>query len=230
MPVLRYVSDQRRKQIHSYGDPHLAPGEEISDFARVRHPDSRKKGFAYMTDERVLIAWKGEGDAISIELAKVQSWGVSHAHRGGPVLTLETPAGSARVQLLTSSRPMAEGVIRFLLLVAERVPKAAAVTLGEGQGSFDGRPHLAVQAEPRSVRELTKRIIVTVLGVALILGAIVIIPLPGPWSFLVTIAGLAILASEYDWAEDALDWVRTKYKRARDKIRARRQARREAEG
>lgn len=229
MPVLRYVSDQRRKQIHSYADPHLAPDEEITDFVRVRHADTRKKGFAYMTDERVLIAWKGDGDPVSIEFVKVHNWGVSHDHRGGPVVTMETPAESTRIQLLTSSRAMAEGVIRFLLLVAERVPEQATVTLGEGQGSFDGKPDLAVRAEPRSVRELTKRIVVTVLGIALILGAIVIIPLPGPWSFLVTIAGLALLASEYDWAEDALDWVRTKYKRARDKIRARRRARREAQ-
>jgi uncharacterized protein (TIGR02611 family) len=230
VPILRYISDLRLKQIHSHAEPYLEPGEEITDFARCRHPETRKKGFVYMTDERVLIAWKVEEGSISINLAKVVSWGVNHDHRGGPVLSIETPEESAWVQLLTSSRAMAEGAIRFLLLVAERVPKEAIVTLGEGEGSFDGEPDLEVRSETRSVGELTRRILVTVLGVTLILGAIVIIPLPGPWSFLITIAGLAILASEYDWAEDALDWFRLKYKRARDKIRARREARRQAQG
>jgi uncharacterized protein (TIGR02611 family) len=230
VPPLRYVSDVRRKQIHSHADPHLEPGETISDFARCRHPETRKRGFVYMTDHRVLVAWKSEDEAISIDLAEVTSWGVNHDHRGGPVLSLGTSDASVDVQLLTSSRAMTEGVIRFLLLVGERVPETAEVTLGEGKGSFDGDPDLGVRSEPRSVSELTKRIIVTVIGVTLILGAIVIIPLPGPWSFLVTIAGLAILASEYDWAEDALDWVRLKYQRARNKIRARRRARHEAQG
>jgi hypothetical protein len=48
--------------------------------------------------------------------------------------------------------------------------------------------------------------------------------LPGPWSFVVTIAGLAILASEYDWARDALAWSKDRYKAVSNKIKARRQS------
>jgi uncharacterized protein (TIGR02611 family) len=124
---------------------------------------------------------------------------------------------------------MTQGVITFLLAFAEGVPQTAVASLEDGSKTYVGASDLNVRSEPRSVSELTKRIVVTVLGATLIVGAILIVPLPGPWSFLVTIAGLAVLASEYDWAEDALDWAKLKYKRAKERIQARRRARREAQ-
>ncbi|MQB01050.1 MAG: hypothetical protein GEU78_12280 [Actinobacteria bacterium] len=229
MPVVRYVSEQRRKQIYSHVAPHLSPGEEIVHFARIRQPDTRKRGFIYMTGDRVIVAWKSDGEPVSIGLSAVTSWAVTHDLRGGPVLTIETPEQAVTIQLLTASRSMTDGAIHFLLLFSELIPDAAVATLEDGEESHLSRPHLHVRAEPRSVSQLTKRILVTLLGVTLIVGAILIVPLPGPWSFLVTIAGLAVLASEYDWAEDALDWVKLKYKRAKQKIKARRKARSEAQ-
>ena len=50
------------------------------------------------------------------------------------------------------------------------------------------------------------------LGVALI-------PLPGPFSIPLMIAGLAVLATEYVWAEKVLDTVKEKAKRASDAAR-----------
>lgn len=183
-----------------------------------------------MTPDRAIIAWKGDEEAaVSIPLAEVTRWGVRHDTRGGPVLTIESPEHAVAVQLLTSSRAMTEGVIHFLLLFSEWIPDGAVAILEDGEESHLDTPDLDVRTEPRSVSELTKRVVVTLLGVMLIITAILIVPLPGPWSFLLTIAGLAILASEYDWAEDALDWARLKYKRAREKIRARRKARSEAQ-
>jgi uncharacterized protein (TIGR02611 family) len=51
------------------------------------------------------------------------------------------------------------------------------------------------------------RIAVTVVGVAVMAGGIVLLPLPGP-GWLVIFAGLGILATEYEWAARLLQWVR----------------------
>lgn len=60
----------------------------------------------------------------------------------------------------------------------------------------------------------TKLIVVFVVGVALVLLGIALIPLPGPFSIPLMIAGLAVLASEFVWAERMLDTVKDKTKQA----------------
>jgi len=71
---------------------------------------------------------------------------------------------------------------------------------------------------PREVYDFifrsTKRIVIFVVGVALVLLGVALIPLPGPFSIPLMIAGLAVLATEYVWAERALDLVKDKAKQA----------------
>jgi uncharacterized protein (TIGR02611 family) len=59
---------------------------------------------------------------------------------------------------------------------------------------------------------LAWRIGVTVVGVAVIAGGIVLLPLPGP-GWLIIFAGLGILATEYAWAARLLGWVREQVRR-----------------
>ena len=66
----------------------------------------------------------------------------------------------------------------------------------------------------RFIFRSTKRIVIFVVGVALVLLGIALIPLPGPFSIPLMIAGLAVLATEYVWAEKALDTVKVKAKQA----------------
>ena len=74
---------------------------------------------------------------------------------------------------------------------------------------------------PREIYEFifrsTKRIVIFVVGVALVLLGIALIPLPGPFSIPLMIAGLAVLATEYVWAEKALDTVKEQATKAKDK-------------
>lgn len=51
------------------------------------------------------------------------------------------------------------------------------------------------------------RIGITVLGVAIIVGGIILLPLPGP-GWLIIFAGLGILGTEYAWAKRLLRWLR----------------------
>ena len=59
----------------------------------------------------------------------------------------------------------------------------------------------------------TKRIVVLVLGLALVVGGVVLLVLPRP-GLLVIIAGLAVLASEFAWAEFLLDKAKEQAARA----------------
>jgi len=67
-----------------------------------------------------------------------------------------------------------------------------------------------------------RRIAVSVLGLVLLLAGLVMMVLPGP-GILAIIAGLAVLATEYVWAERALNLAREKAEQAKNKVLRRRQ-------
>lgn len=57
--------------------------------------------------------------------------------------------------------------------------------------------------------DVSYRVMVAVLGAAVVVGGIVLIPLPGP-GWLIVFGGLAILATEFAWAGRLLDFARRK--------------------
>ncbi|MBB6474784.1 TIGR02611 family protein [Sphaerisporangium rubeum] len=61
----------------------------------------------------------------------------------------------------------------------------------------------------RSTRtgRLTLRIVVGVLGTALVVTGLVLVPLPGP-GWLIVFAGLAVLATEFEWAHRLLQFAK----------------------
>ena len=63
-----------------------------------------------------------------------------------------------------------------------------------------------------------KRIAVTAVGFLLLLVAVIIIPIPGPWSILLSIVALSILATEYVWAERLLRTAREKAEQAKNMV------------
>jgi hypothetical protein len=62
-----------------------------------------------------------------------------------------------------------------------------------------------------------KRIAVSIAGFALVLAGLAMLVLPGP-GILVIIAGLAILATEYVWAQTALNYTKRKATEAKDRV------------
>jgi uncharacterized protein (TIGR02611 family) len=64
------------------------------------------------------------------------------------------------------------------------------------------------------MRPLIRRAAVTVAGSAVLLAGVALLVLPGP-GILVIIAGLAILATEYDWANKPLAALRARVDRLR---------------
>ncbi|MEO3813541.1 TIGR02611 family protein [Sphaerisporangium sp. B11E5] len=54
---------------------------------------------------------------------------------------------------------------------------------------------------------LTFRVVVGVLGATLVIGGLVLVPLPGP-GWLIVFAGLAVLATEFAWAHRLLEFAK----------------------
>jgi uncharacterized protein (TIGR02611 family) len=73
-----------------------------------------------------------------------------------------------------------------------------------------------VRAKPGGV--LGWRIGVTVVGVVIVAGGIVLLPLPGP-GWLIIFAGLGVLATEYEWAKRLLRFARDQVQRWTDWVK-----------
>ena len=79
-----------------------------------------------------------------------------------------------------------------------------------------------VKAVGRFIRRSGKRIAVTVAGFLLLIVAALIIPIPGPWSILLTVVALSILASEYVWARRLLAFAKQKTEQVKGAVLQRR--------
>lgn len=76
----------------------------------------------------------------------------------------------------------------------------------EGQGEDDDWAwRRRLRANPKS--RLVYRVVIGVVGTVITLGGLVLIPAPGP-GWLVVFVGLAVLASEFEWADRLLGFAR----------------------
>lgn len=73
------------------------------------------------------------------------------------------------------------------------------------------------KAVVRWVGRSGKRIAITVIGFGLVGAGLVMLVIPGP-GLLVIVAGLAVLASEYAWAQRALDEAKRRARQAKDRV------------
>lgn len=73
-----------------------------------------------------------------------------------------------------------------------------------------------------SVARLARRVLVLILGGALLIGGAALLVLPGP-GLVVIFGGLALLATEFTWAERLLNWAKTRglaiYRQVRYRVR-----------
>ena len=78
----------------------------------------------------------------------------------------------------------------------------------------------AVRSVLRFIARNAKRVVVTIAGfVVILIGAVLALPgIPGP-GFVIIFGGLAILATEYVWAQRALEKLKAKASRAAQKVR-----------
>jgi uncharacterized protein (TIGR02611 family) len=219
------IAQEREKQIVDRVRPHLHAGEEVINWVRARHPHSGRRGFAFLTAKRFLVLWSGRSDGAGVvEWAHVEAWGLDREAVGGPILAVEGRKSEALIQLPAHSTGMAEQSARFVRRVASLAPRSRWRKLRSGdQTSDEDLSEIHIPRVKKSMAGQTRRVAITAVGLVLLIIGVLLLVLPGP-GILVTIAGLVVLGSEYDWAEDLLLWVRGRWQAAGDKIKSRREA------
>ena len=68
----------------------------------------------------------------------------------------------------------------------------------------------------RKLPDKPRRILTLILGILLIVSAGLIGWLPGPGGMILFLLGIAVLASEFAWAERLRDWILSKLRQAAD--------------
>lgn len=219
----RRISEQRENLILAQAQSYLDDDEPVLRWVRGCNVGGRGEGFVFLTPTRVIVHWTGRNDAPgSFEWTTITGWGVVKDTKGGPILGIESGAVTHMAQLRSTTKAMAERVAEFIEDFASHVPFAREpMTLDSPLGPFEPTGSVTVPPHHFSTAEKMKRIGITVLGATLVLGGMLLTPLPGPWSFPIVITGLAVLAQEYDWAKDAREWVRAKSKAVAKKFKRR---------
>jgi uncharacterized protein (TIGR02611 family) len=208
--------------------PFLDDDEEVVHWVRARHPDEGYRGIFFITTKRALVTWSGrKEDHGNLLWTEMKTWGLNQERREGPVVCVESVEGEAHfVQLVVATDAMARTAAHFVREFAEMAPWPEKGPVGNGSERFEPKATPELRRNPRTTSEFLRRWGVTMVGAALIVVGILIIPLPGPWSFILNIAGLAVLAREHDWADDLLDWTRDRFDAAKRKVRERKQRKR----
>lgn len=224
MGLVARLGKLRSEQIERKAEPFLDEGEEIVSWVRARDPEDGGKGIFFLTEKRALVTWSGRGEGPEdLPWEQVRTWGLNQESKDGPVVCVQTHDDSTTfVQIAVSTREMAKVASSFIRSFAEFAPWPEGNAIQGANGSFEARSETEVHHSHRTPRQMAKRVGLTVLGAGLIIVGIAIIPLPGPWSFLLNIAGLAVLSREYDWAEDLLEWTKDRFEAAKKRVTGRR--------
>ena len=227
MGLVSLISEKREELIKRSSEAYLDEDEEVLHWVRCSKVGEKGEGFIYLTPKRLIIHWTGKDDGhCAARWGEITTWGLANDKKGGPILGLEVDGDVWYAQVHASTRNMAEEAHRFIQHFDSLAPwPKHPFKGGEGLGHFETEGDVEVGLVRKTPTEMVKRVVITVVGVAIVVGAVLVIPLPGPWSFLLTIGGLAILSQEYDWAKDLLEWTKERFQMVKAKIAERKRSR-----
>lgn len=221
MRQTRGIGRLRERLVLGHVRPLLSDGEDVEAWAHVLVGD--RQGVLALTSTRCFVHWSGgEEQAFVAVWGDVRAWEIDATDPAGTVVTFETALDRVGVGLPLSSKARARKASTVLRTVERLAPSTA-----RKRGSVR-EAGLELPAEPRGLRGLTRRVGVGLLGALLILVGLVFASpfVPGPGA-LTVLAGLALLASEYDWARDAHHWLGRTLERLLARMRTWRRRRRE---
>ena len=178
----------------------------------------------FVTDKRVVISWSkvGSDQNQSVTWDQIEAWGLAPDGGRGPLFAIETGTETHQAHILVGTDGMVDKANEFLVQFVDKAPVPKRPPARVEDPELYRVTELHLQRERKTVGKHTRRAIVTIIGLCLIVFAFLIGWIPGPWSIPLVIAGLAILATEYDWADDFLTWARQRYEKTKAKLRARR--------
>ena len=224
MGLIQKLSEIRERQILEHAEPFLDEGEEVLAWIRITRAHRSNRGFLFVTPKRIVLSWSkvGQDENRSVTWDQIQSWGLAPDGGRGPLFALETAAELHHAHILVGTDGMVRKANEFLVHFVDRAPRPERPLERVAEAESYDASELKVERERKTVGKHTRRAIVTIIGLCLIVVAFLIGWIPGPWSIPLVIAGLAVLATEYDWADDFLTWSRQRYERTKAKLKARR--------
>lgn len=199
----------------------LDDGERILAWAHAKVPGVRAPGVLLVTERRCLlhIASHSVDDRVA-PWVTLEGWLLEQRVSSRAKLTLVGESETVG-ELSLSSRRRARAATAVVAAIAQH---AEPVDPADGDTPRKGsRPML--EAEQRGFRGHARRVGVTIVGVlVLLLSALFASPfVPGPGA-LTALAGIAILAREYEWARDVHVWASRQVERFLAWFRRKRQA------
>jgi uncharacterized protein (TIGR02611 family) len=206
------VARYRERLVLGHVRRSLEHDERVLAWAHARVPDVRAPGVLLITQRRCLLhlATRDVDDHTTAWLG-LRRWYLERPSGSRVRLGLVTDAGEAVSELSLSSRARATSASRVLSAIADctQLPCEDGGPNPDPAGPLRRRwrrPPL-LTAVPRSPRDHARRVGVTIAGiVVLIISALFASPfVPGPGA-LTAVAGIAILAREYEWARDLHVW------------------------
>ncbi len=192
--------------------------------------DGDRSGLLFVTERRCLLHIGSiEHPPVLVSWAELTGWDLTTPASGSADVTL----GSVDERLDLRLPLTTAGQTRKANEVMECLHRSSVVATSSEATDKDTTGPIPLPPVQRDLRGHLRRVIVTVVGVLVILISAVFaspfFPGPGALTFL---AGLALLAREYDWARDVHTWVRRKFeqmwawwKRRREQRRLRRSQR-----
>lgn len=224
MGLLRKLADFRERQIIEHAEPFLDQGETVLAWVRTTKPHKSSRGFMFVTDKRVVVSWSkvGPDENQGVTWDEIRAWGLASDGGRGPLFAIETETRTHKAHILVGTDGMVDKANEFLVHFVDKAPSVDRPLSGVSDPSSYQTREVHLQRERKTVGKHTRRAIVTIIGLCLIVFAFLIGWIPGPWSIPLVIAGLAVLATEYDWADDFLTWARQRYAKTKAKLRARR--------
>lgn len=226
MALLKKLADFRERQILEHAEPFLDEGEEVLSWIRTTRAHESTRGFIFLTEKRVVVSWSkvGPDENRSFRWDELSAWGLAHDGGRGPLFAVETDDVAYRAHILVGTDGMVTNANMFLVHFVDKAPRPRRPLEHVEDPQTYRTTQIKLEREHRTVGKHTRRAIVTIIGLCLIIVAFLIGWIPGPWSIPLVIAGLAVLATEYDWADDFLTWIRIRYRRTKEKLKARRSA------
>lgn len=194
----------------------LEDGEQIQHWVRARRLEDNREGYLILTERRWIVRWVDpETGSTSGRWDEITAWGVSDESPGSPVLAVAAGEATQFATMPVTSGDAERRIKGFLECFSRLAPgECLPISVEDHAREFRMTADARVVRPTRSLAGQWRRIVVSLVGLVLVIGGVVLaLPLvPGP-GILLLVAGFGLLATEYDWAKDAFTWVKVRFKR-----------------
>lgn len=180
---------------------HLDGDDDLVAWTHAHVPGTRAPGVLVVTTHNCLVHVASSSvPDVSTPIARLSAFQIHQRNHEFARIRLVGDEGEVDVELALTNRVRSRSVGRVLSALTNRQVTAP--------DTFNPSLTSPIPPMPRTVRHHARRVWVTILGITVLLvSALFASPfVPGPGA-LMAVAGIAILAREYEWARDLHVWA-----------------------